>query len=149
MKITLLIIILSMCFTNDNEEYKYYKTKFEELNLTVPDVITNEVKCIEGDCNNGVGRFVLYTPMYEGGFKDKNRHGEGIQVWSNGDYVHGMCEAINSCGKILAKDFPIKDDVKASFSSDVIKFAVPSAVFKATLPVKPSVTITLTRPSII
>ena len=90
MKITLLIIILSMCFTNDNEEYKYYESRFEELNLSIPDVITNEVKCIEGDCNNGEGKFVLYTPMYEGGFKDKNRHGEGVQVWSNGDYVHGM-----------------------------------------------------------
>ena len=33
-------------------------------------------------------------------------------------------------------------------SSLVIKFAVPSAVFNATLPVKPSDTITLTSPSI-
>jgi len=90
MKITILIIILSMCFTNDKEEYKFYETKFEELNLTVPDVILNGMKCIDGDCDNGEGRFVLYTPMYEGGFKDTNRHGEGVQVWSNGDYVHGM-----------------------------------------------------------
>ena len=38
--------------------------------------------------------------------------------------------------------------VNAVFNSDVIKFAVPSAVFNATLPVKPSVTITFTFPSI-
>ena len=34
------------------------------------------------------------------------------------------------------------------FNSPVIKFAVPSAVFNATFPVKPSDTITLTCPSI-
>tara|TARA_B100000614_G_scaffold88788_1_gene80454 strand:+ start:126 stop:650 length:525 start_codon:yes stop_codon:yes gene_type:complete len=90
MKITILIIILSMCFTNEKEEYKFYETKFEELNLTVPDIILNGMKCINGDCNNGEGRFVFYTEMYEGDFKDNNRHGKGVQVWSNGDYVHGM-----------------------------------------------------------
>tara|TARA_B100001029_G_C15024553_1_gene432771 strand:- start:659 stop:1183 length:525 start_codon:yes stop_codon:yes gene_type:complete len=90
MKITILIIILSICFTNDNQEYKFYEKKFEELNLTIPDVILNGMKCSDGDCENGEGRFILYTPMYEGGFKDSSRHGDGVQVWSNGDYVHGM-----------------------------------------------------------
>ena len=42
-----------------------------------------------------------------------------------------------------------QDEVSAFFSSLTIKFAVPSAVFNATLPVKPSVTITFTFPSII
>ena len=44
---------------------------------------------------------------------------------------------------------PIKDEFNAFFSSSVMKFAVPSAVFKAIFHVKPSVTITLTFPSII
>ena len=44
--------------------------------------------------------------------------------------------------------FPIKDPVITFLSSLVIKFAVPSAVFKATFPVNPSDTITLTIPSI-
>ena len=39
--------------------------------------------------------------------------------------------------------------VNACFNSEVIKLAVPSAVFNATLPVNPSVTITFTSPSII
>ena len=91
MKITLLLIILSICYT-ENNDYKYYEKKFEEINLTEPDVITNGMKCVDGDCENGEGRFMLFTPMYEGGFKDKSRHGEGLQVWSNGDYVHGMWE---------------------------------------------------------
>ena len=38
---------------------------------------------------------------------------------------------------------------KAVFNSDVIKLAVPSAVFKAMFPVKPSAIITLTSPLII
>ena len=52
---------------------------------------------------------------------------------------------------ILIKDdiFPNIVDVITFFNSDVIKFAVPSAVFKATFPVKPSVTTTFIFPSII
>ena len=46
--------------------------------------------------------------------------------------------------EILPNNVP----VIAYFNSLVIKFAVPSAVFNATLPVKPSETITLTSPSI-
>ena len=53
--------------------------------------------------------------------------------------------------EIFNKDeiLPIILLVNAVFSSLVIKLAVPSAVFKATFPVNPSVTITLTSPSII
>ena len=43
---------------------------------------------------------------------------------------------------------PINDPERACLSSLVIKLAVPSAVFKATFPVKPSETITLTSPFI-
>ena len=43
--------------------------------------------------------------------------------------------------------FPKIDPLNAFLSSLVIKLAVPSAVFKATLPVKPSETITLTCPA--
>ncbi len=39
--------------------------------------------------------------------------------------------------------------VKFFFNVSVINFAVPSAVFKAMFPVKPSVTITFVSPSII
>ena len=46
-------------------------------------------------------------------------------------------------------NFPTTLEVRACLSSEVIKLAVPSAVFNATLPVNPSVTITLTLPSII
>ena len=44
--------------------------------------------------------------------------------------------------------FPKTEPLKAFLSSLIIKFAVPSAVFNATLPVKPSETITLTSPFI-
>ena len=51
----------------------------------------------------------------------------------------------------LLEDFLsiILEELRACFSSDVIKFAVPSAVFNAIFPVNPSVTITFTLPSII
>ena len=42
--------------------------------------------------------------------------------------------------RIIKAIFPKIFPLKAFFSSSVIKFAVPSAVFKATLPVKPSET---------
>ena len=42
------------------------------------------------------------------------------------------------------KIYPLSYSVIAFFSSPVIKFAVPSAVFNATFPVNPSVIITLT-----
>ena len=45
--------------------------------------------------------------------------------------------------------FPIKFPLNAFFSSLVIKFAVPSAVLRATLPVKPSETITLLYHSLV
>jgi len=41
----------------------------------------------------------------------------------------------------IAEIFPKIDPVNIFFNSPVIKFAVPSAVFKATFPVKPSETI--------
>ena len=44
--------------------------------------------------------------------------------------------------------FPKIDPPKAFFNSSVIKLAVPSAVFRATFPVNPSETITLTSPFI-
>ena len=52
------------------------------------------MKCVDGDCENGEGRFVLFTPMYEGGFKDKSRHGEG--------YNFGVMEIMFMvCGKMV------------------------------------------------
>ena len=51
----------------------------------------------------------------------------------------------------LYKKYFLKDKIeleKDFLISVVIKFAVPSAVFRATFPVKPSETITLTSPSI-
>ena len=47
------------------------------------------------------------------------------------------------------ENFPIKENDNAFLSSLIIKFDVPSAVFNAILPVKPSATITFTSPSII
>ena len=51
---------------------------------------------------------------------------------------------------MFSKDdiLPKKEPLNAFFNSSIIKLAVPSAVFRATLPVKPSETITLTFPFI-
>ena len=49
---------------------------------------------------------------------------------------------------VQEENLPNKEPPNAFLSSSIIKFAVPSAVFNATLPVKPSDTITLTSPFI-
>ena len=60
-------------------------------------------------------------------------------------------EAVSKINLSFNKDeiFPINEPVIAFFNSFTIKFAVPSAVFKAIFPVNPSEIITFILPSII
>ena len=46
-------------------------------------------QCVEGDCVNGKGKFVMGKDTYIGEFKDDEFNGQGIYTYGNGDKYEG------------------------------------------------------------
>ncbi len=92
MKTLLLITLFTLCYTKDQNIYQEYNAIFKEIDFNVPDEIINGIGCIQGDCDNGNGRYVYMVPMDEGEFKEGQLNGEGIRIWINGGISKGTWE---------------------------------------------------------
>ena len=90
MKTLLFITLLSFGLSFQNfYTQKQFQDFFDIFFLDIPEDFFTNIGCVEGDCDNGEGTFVLFPCIDKGEFKDNILHGEGIRTFSNGDVMSG------------------------------------------------------------
>jgi len=90
MKTSLFITLLSFGLSfQDFYKHEQFQEFFDSFLVELPDGFFDNIGCVEGDCDNGEGTFVLFPCIDKGEFKDNILHGEGIRTFSNGDVMSG------------------------------------------------------------
>lgn len=100
-KLSLLLILLTFPVLMFSQK-ENNKMKTDSLTVTNKEVETKSIveekaatptlKCVEGDCENGVGTKYYKSGTYMGSWKNGLRHGQGKYVWNNGDMYDGAWE---------------------------------------------------------
>ncbi len=82
-------------FLKKQGDFEKYKSKWKELFEKSKDQLKHETE-FTGEVNSenkpngkGVLKYLITNGVYEGMFKDGNRHGLGIHKWGNGDLYEG------------------------------------------------------------
>ena len=92
MKISLFITLLSFGLSfQDFYKHEQFQELFDSflIELELPEDFFYNTGCVEGDCDNAEGTFVLFPCIDKGDFKDGKLNGEGVRTFSNGDVISG------------------------------------------------------------